>query len=73
MKLFEQQRKVYNLYRYRRSKGDPCDHDWFGSTMTRICKEDKPEGYDPEKKQIWRLLEDQVLQALEDQRSKKDE
>ena len=48
-KYHAQQRQVYNLYRYRRSKGDPCDHDWFGSTMTRICKEDKPEGYDPEK------------------------
>ena len=47
-KYFAQQRKVYNLYRCRRSKGALCDHAWFQSTMTRICKKDKPEGYDPE-------------------------
>ena len=46
-KFHPQQRKVYNLYRYRREKGDPCDHEWFKSTMRRICNKDKPEGYDP--------------------------
>ena len=52
-KYYAQQRQVYNLYRYRRSKGDPCDHAWFSSTMTRICKKDKPEGYDPEKEKVF--------------------
>jgi len=48
-KFHPQQRKVYNLYRYRRSQGDPCDSDWFRSEMTRICNDDKPDGYDPNK------------------------
>lgn len=48
-KFWEQQRKVYNLYRYRRSQGDPCDGAWFRIEMKRICDKDKPVGYDPKK------------------------
>ncbi len=46
-KFWPQQRKVYNLYRYRRAQGDEIDSNWFKDTMDRICKKDIPEGYDP--------------------------
>ena len=46
-KYFAQQQKVYNMYRYRRDNGQPCDSMWFKIEMKRICEKDKPEGYDP--------------------------
>ena len=46
-KCFTQQQKVYNMYRYRRDNGQPCDSMWFKIEMKRICEKDKPEGYDP--------------------------
>ena len=48
-KYYKQQRKVYNLYRYMRAKGDPIDSKWFQDTMILTCEKDKPEGYDPTK------------------------
>ena len=48
-KFYAQQRKVYNLYRFRRVEGLPCDGNWFQSSMRNVCKKDMPEGYDPNK------------------------
>ena len=46
-KFFAQQQKVYNMYTYRRDKGQPCDGMWFKIEMKRICDNDMLEGYDP--------------------------